>query len=128
MITRREHEIALLKKNYGSLEFDEHIDWILFKELKIPKGWNMNRIDLLILIPAGYPVTPPDNFYVPSGFRLLSGNTPTNYSEPVQYLSTNWGQFSYHLEGNWRPKNDITSGDNLQSFMLRVFDRLGELN
>jgi hypothetical protein len=128
MITQRESEITLLKKKYGELEFGEYIDWILFKNIKIPGGWNMNQIDLLIVVPAGYPVTPPDNFYVPVGFRLSSGNTPANYSEPVQYLSKNWGQFSYHLEGNWCPKNDITSGDNLQSFMLRVFDRLGELN
>lgn len=129
MLDRRLQEIELLRKKYGPLEHGANLEWILFKEFPLPPGWNRTTTPLLVLIPPGYPMTPPDNFYVPIGFRLASGATPTNYSEPVSHLGQQWGQFSVHVQKEqWNPKADILEGDNLLTFMLGVERRLREVN
>jgi hypothetical protein len=129
LLERRLQEIELLRKKYGPLEQGANLDWMLFKEFQLPQGWNRATTQLLVLIPQGYPMIPPDNFYVPVGFRLASGAMPSNYSEPVSYLSQQWGQFSFHVQKeDWRPTADILEGDNLLTFMLGVERRLGEAN
>jgi len=82
--------------------------------------------ELLVIIPSGYPSIPPDNFFVPTGFKIASGKPIGNYSEPVAHINRQWGQFSYHLDGEWKPASNILDGDNLMSFMLKVNDRLEE--
>lgn len=128
MLERRLEEIELLRKRYGSIEHDPKVEWILFKEFRLPAGWNREMIELLIIIPPGYPTTPPDNFYVAPGLRLASGAEPTNFSKGVTHLGRQWDQFSYHIAGQWKPAASILHGDNLQTFMLKVIDRLKELN
>lgn len=129
MLERRQKEIELLRKKYGPLEHGQNLDWILFKEFPLSLGWNGEKTPLLILIPPGYPITPPDNFYVPVGFRLASGAVPSNYSEPATHLGQQWGQFSFHADQNqWRPSGDLLEGDNLLTFMLQVEKRLKEAN
>ena len=80
-----------------------------------------------MLIPAGYPTAPPDNFYVPNGFRLAEGEIPDNYSENQTVLGGSWAQFSFHAK-EWRPSDNPNDGDSLFTFMLAVERRLEELN
>ncbi|MBI3995341.1 MAG: hypothetical protein HY349_05130 [Nitrospirae bacterium] len=106
-----------------------NLEWVLFKEFPLPSGWNREKTMLLILIPPGYPLTPPDNFYVQMGFRLVSGALPTNYNEPSAHMGQQWGQFSFHADqSTWRPSADLLEGDNLLTFLLQVERRLKELN
>jgi len=121
-------EIELLQKIYGGVECGPNVEWILFKEFKLPSGWNKDVTELLILIPPGYPATPPDNFYTSTGLKTSAGAQPGSYSEPVPQIGKQWGQFSYHLDGEWHPASDIFKGDNLQTFVLKVIDRLKEVN
>ncbi len=128
MLERIQEEIELLQKQYGAIEYGPKVEWILFKEFKLPPGWDRKKTELLVLIPPGYPSTPPDNFYVPVGFKT-GNNTPIKaYSEPVPHLGRSWGQFSYHLDGEWHPSANILDGDNVLTFMLKVLERLRELN
>ena len=129
MLDRRQQEIELMRKKYGPLEQGPNLEWVLFKEFTLPKGWNSATTSLLILIPPGYPVTPPDNFYVSPGLRLESGAMPSNYSEGPTHLGQQWGQFSIHAQKEcWAPKADFLEGDNLLTFMLIVERRLKETN
>lgn len=128
MIERILQEINLLRGKYGALEYDQNAGWILFKEFKLPIGWNREVTELLVVIPSGYPSTPPDNFFVPVGFLLASGVQAGNYSEGPSHLGKQWGQFSYHNDSDWHPSKNILEGDNLLSFMIKVSNRLGELN
>ena len=121
-------EIELLQKKYGVLEYGPNMEWVLFKEFRLLTGWNKDVTELLVVIPPGYPSTPPDNFFVPVGFRLASGGQISNYSESVSHIGRQWGQFSYHPDGDWRPAANILDGDNLLTFMIKVSDRLKELN
>lgn len=128
MIERILQEIKILQKQYGELEYDPDGSWILFKKFKLPPGWNREHTELLVNIPSGYPSTPPNNFYVPIGFKLTSGQKIDAYTEPHPFLNRQWGQFSYHIDGEWNPTENILEGDNLLSFMLKVHERLKEAN
>ena len=129
-LERRKHEIELLRKKYGELEQGSNQDWILFKRFPMPPGWNRQVTELLLIIPPGYPTTPPDNFYVPNGLRIVADGSeklPSNYSENQTVLGGNWAQFSYHAQG-WNPTPGPLEGDNLLTFMLAVERRLRELS
>ncbi|MGQ0791476.1 MAG: E2/UBC family protein [Nitrosopumilaceae archaeon] len=128
MIERRLQEIKLLQKKYGDLEYGQNGEWVLFKKLPLPLGWNKTETELLIIVPAGYPSTPPDNFFVPVGFKLANGNPINAYTESHPHLDRSWGQFSYHIDGEWKPGKEILDGDNLLTFMIKVEQRLGEVN
>lgn len=127
MLDRRHKEIKLLRKKYGSLQHGENLEWILFKEFPYPTGWNRDESELLILVPQGYPATPPTGFCVTAGLRTASGASPSNYSEGASYLGKQWGQFSYRAE-TWNPSEDLLDGDNLLTFMIGVERRLKEVN
>lgn len=128
MQDRRQAEIELLRRRYGDLEVGANLDWALFKAFPVPPGWSTKVTELLVMIPQGYPLTPPDNFYVSPGFRLSSGSQAGNFSE-VSLLGRQWGQFSFHPDKEqWKPSPDILDGHNLLTFMLQVEQRLRELN
>jgi hypothetical protein len=128
MTERILQELDLLRRSYGEIEHGPNLDWVIIKNFKMPDGWNRSSTELLILITPAYPQTPPDNFYVPPGLKTVNEITPGSYSEPVPKIERQWGQFSYHLDGEWRPTTDIYKGDNLQTFVLKVIDRLKEVN
>ena len=128
MLERILQEIELLRNEYGDLEYGPDGNWILFKKFKVPPGWNQKYTELLVNIPPGYPSTPPDNFFVPYGFKLASGQQTDAYTEAPLFLGRRWGQFSYHADGEWNPTENVFDGDNLLSFMLKVIDRLREAN
>ena len=128
MIERLLQEVEILRKQYGELEYDPNVTWILFKEFKLPSGWYKEYIELLIKVPSGYPSIPPDNFFVPTGFKLASGQPIDRCTLVAPFLDKAWLQFSYHIDGEWNPSENILEGDNLMSFTLKVFDRLKEAN
>jgi len=128
MIERILQEIEILQKQYGELEYDPNGSWIVFKKFKLPPGWYRDETELLVNIPSGYPSTPPNNFYVPVGFKLANGKPINAYTESQTFLNKQWGQFSYHIDGEWNPSKNILEGDNLVSFMLKVNERLKEAN
>jgi len=126
LLDRRRQEIELLRRKYVSVTCSDSLDWIRFEGFNLPPGWNRNKTCVLVLVPAGYPVTPPDNFYVPIGLRTALGNPPSNYTESQSLLGEQWGQFSLHVDGEWKPSADHLQGDNLLTFMLGVERRLKE--
>ncbi len=130
MLEGRLAVIELLKKKYGEIESGPNLEWIILKEFKLPNGWNHNTTEILIKISPGYPITPPDNFYVPVGFRLKSGTMPQSYSETQNHLGRPWGVFSVHIhKETWSPSADILSGDNLLTYIIVVVEkRLNEVN
>lgn len=125
VLSQLEAEIQLLRRRYGEIEFGENLDWLVVKEFRMPLGWSSEVIELLVLIPPGYPITPPDNFYVRNGLRTSTGAMPGNYSESQSVLGSTWAQFSFHAK-DWNPSSDMETSDNLLTFMLGVERRLSE--
>jgi Prokaryotic E2 family E len=130
MFERRERELELVKAEYGDLEIGEKLDWVIIKKWLLSNGWNKTETQVLVLIPPGYPVTPPDNFYTDNDLRLLNGGMPGNSSVNASQLERLWLQFSHHVEPeDWKPHADVLQGHNLLTFLkIGVARRLSEAN
>lgn len=126
-IERLNTEFQLLCRRYGEMEHGDNLDWVMFREFSLPAGWNVDKTELLVVIPPGYPSTPPDNFFVRNGLRTSNGTDPENYSENQSVLGASWAQFSFHVK-EWNPNQNPNDGDSLLTFMLAVERRLQETN
>jgi len=127
MEERIRREIEMLREKYPSLEVPQDATYLLVHEMALPSGWNRSSTDLLVLVPPGYPATPPDNFFVPAGFRLGNDQPPANYAEGTSINEQQWGQFSFHSQ-EWNPTSEPDEGDNLLTYFVLIERRLGEVN
>jgi len=129
MNARRKQEFNLIKKQHGAVEFDDSLSWLILKKWPLSKGWNKPSTEVLLLVPPGYPATPPDNFYADSDLRLANGGQPGNTTPNHQHQNKPWLQFSYHVEkADWQPHAEILQGHNLSTFLEGVTLRLGEVS
>jgi hypothetical protein len=128
MTPRLEEEFRLLEERFGYLEQDPDWGWFIIR-WPLPSGWNKQEVRVLVLIPPGYPATPPDNFYTDPDLRLANGQIPANASPDQMVANSLRLQFSYHVEPNtWHPHAEITRGHNLLTFLDGVGRRLNEVN
>lgn len=129
MLERLQKEIELIQKEYGEIELAQDLSWIIIKSFTLPPGWNMDFVDVLIFIPSGYPVTPPDNFFTENNLRFANEKIPESTSPNQSQLGKQWLQFSFHVENeDWKPHAEILKGHNLQTFLIGVNKRLKELS
>jgi hypothetical protein len=128
MIARCVTELKLVEGRYGPLEIAPDSAWFIIPHWALASGWNRSETALLLLIPPGYPVTPPDNFFADVELRLSNGGMPGNATS-VEQLAKPWLQFSYHVEpGDWKPHAEPENGHNLLTFLQGVNKRLQELS
>lgn len=130
MNDRISKELDLLRKFFPKLEYVEDGQWVLIKDFTIPHNvqWNCQSINTCFQIPLGYPGTPPDGFYVPSGTNY-KGDCPGNYKEPAANsppFLDNWGFLSWHKEAGWKATSDLQSGSNLLNFVRTFTDRFAQ--
>jgi hypothetical protein len=133
---RVQKEIELLKTKFPNLEFKEERNRtiIIFHDYPLPPGWPTKTTNLAIVIPPGYPITPPDNFYVQPPILTASGATPGSYNlDGTSNGMPGWAWFSFHMRDaenrpTWSPSDDVASGDNIMTFLRAVNDRLREAN
>ena len=126
MVERWKIELKIVESIYGHLEVAPDLAWFIVPSWQLPPGWNKSQVALLLLVPPGYPITPPDNFYVDQDLRLANGAMPGNTSLVTQ-VGRQWLQFSYHVEGgDWKPSQDPEKGHNLVTFLRGVGQRLRE--
>lgn len=127
MIERIRREIEMVQARFGAIEVDPNLASIIVTLWGLPPGWNKAQTRVLILIPPGYPTTPPDNFHTDPDLRLSNGNDPGNATGIISLVGTNWRQFSFHVDGDsWRPHADPMRGDNLLSFCDGIAERFRE--
>ena len=120
-------EITLLTIKFGEVEYYKESGLILIKNYKIPKGWNRASTDVLLTIPTGYPTAPPYAFKVSSGLRLDPDRMPSNSSEGQTALEKQWGHFSISPV-EWKPTDDVASGNTLLTFIIGIVTLLQECN
>lgn len=129
MRERLQREFELVAKRYGELELPEDLTWVVVNHLALPTGWSAGVTSLLLMIPAGYPATPPDNFAIDAEIRLAGGGEPGNLAGRIAHAGREWLQFSWHVvdgTNGWAPHAEIERGDNLLTFLLGVESRLAE--
>ncbi len=124
MTDRIKRELVLIAIAFGELEEDPNLQWFIIKRWPLLQGWNKQYTRVLVMIPPGYALTPPDNFCVDADLTLKGGGQPGSASI-VQVIGQQWLQFSYHIEGSdWQPDK----GHNLLTFLVGVTKRLNEVN
>lgn len=125
MSERIKSELALVATMYGELDIASDLRWFIIKKWHLIPGWNKEKTRVLILIPPGYAVTPPDNFYTDPDLAVKGGAQPGNTSATQPIRGQPWLQFSYHIEASdWRPE----TGHNLLTFLGGADRRLRELS
>jgi hypothetical protein len=79
-------------------------------------GFSPPVTDLMIRIPAQYPMTPLDMWYCTPPIRIAATGQFATASEVMeQHLGREWQRFSRHLNGTWRP-----GVDSLRSFFALI--------
>lgn len=127
MLERRLRELELVRGRYGEVVTDSEVTWVEVARFPIPAGWTANVGRVVILIPPGYPLTPPDNFYLDDTIALENGGIVGNASPSQPLRGETWRLFSYHVEPNtWRPSAEAEQGHNLLTYLAGVEGRLME--
>lgn len=81
--------------------------FLLLPKIELPPEWNPRLIDMLIIIPNGYPVAGLDMFYVDPVINLADGRTPEAGQHHEVYLGRKWQRFSWHYTSRqWNPSRD----------------------
>ncbi len=91
---------------YETVEETGHVGVIL-KDMPLPEGkFDHTSVDVLILLPAGYPDARPDMFFLLPWIRLNSnGGFPKNADVAHTFGGNQWQRWSRHSDA-WRPGVD----------------------
>jgi hypothetical protein len=77
--------------------------FFVISDFELPRGFEPNRVELLVKLPPGFPDAAPDMFWVHPAVRTSAGNVPRSTSTE-RLLGKNWQRFSWHLAaGAWKP-------------------------
>ena len=88
---------------------------VVLPQFKLPEGFSPQAVDLLLVLPFGFPETQPDMFWVDPRV-LLHGQPPQATELQQPFLDRSWQRFSRHLgPGAWKP-----GVDNLQSWLSMI--------
>lgn len=90
-----------------NINFEEVVErnqkGLILKQYQLPSGiYDIERADILILLPSGYPDLPPDMFYLLPWVKLAQGQKyPKRADIPYQFKGQNWQRWSRHNR-QWR--------------------------
>jgi hypothetical protein len=76
---------------------------VILRGVILPAGrFDAAAADILILLPAGYPDSPPDMFYAQPWLRLTARRAyPRAADQPYSFAGQNWQRWSRHNDA-WR--------------------------
>lgn len=80
---------------------------IILKGRPLPEGkYNAGSVNVLIILPSGYPDAQPDMFHTDPWIKLSAGDRyPRAADQPVSFADINWQRWSRHSD-QWRPGRD----------------------
>lgn len=89
---------------------------VVLKDFTLPEAvFDSEKCDVLILLPASYPDSPPDMFYTDPWLKLkANGRWPPRADHAHKFAGRNWQRWSRH-NNEWRP-----GIDSLRTFVQRV--------
>jgi hypothetical protein len=96
-LKEKEYNYELIPHNNGCL--------LVLRNISFPAAYNIQVVDVLIQIPAGYSNTPLDMFFTPE-VKLADGNPPANcegrlnFDDSTAITPKSWQQWSRHYA--WR--------------------------
>lgn len=80
---------------------------VILKARPLPDGrFDVKQADVLILLPSGYPDSPPDMFYLLPWVKLVNGGRyPSKADNAFSFKGQSWQRWSRHNK-EWRPGAD----------------------
>lgn len=82
---------------------------VVLKGYSLPTGYTVEKTDLLVRIPQGYPHANPDMFWVETGVLLEGGKIPEKAEHLENHVGRRWRRFSWHINKYWHPGKDSLS-------------------
>jgi hypothetical protein len=97
----------LADHGFDFAEFDSPQRAIVLKGYELPaERYEAANADVLIVLPAGYPDSPPDMFYVLPWLRLTASRRyPNKADHAFEFNDQSWQRWSRH-NNEWRPGID----------------------
>lgn len=101
------HGHAFEQKEFGGQK------GLVLKGIQLPKDKyvvdgspNVEQVDVLIILPNGYPDASPDMFHTLPWIKIReTGRFPRAADQPVSFADINWQRWSRHSD-QWRPGRD----------------------
>lgn len=89
---------------------------VILSSIHLPLGkFDAQVVDVLILLPGGYPDVSPDMFYTFPWIRIAqAGRYPKAADQPLTFLDKTWQRWSRH-SNEWRPGRD-----GIQTMLKRI--------
>lgn len=86
-------------------EADENgLHCVVIHDFPLPPGYQPEKTDLLLRLPAGFPDAAPDMWWCDPPVRLGTGSAPVAAESMETYLGRVWQRFSRHFQpGQWKP-------------------------
>lgn len=80
---------------------------VILRARPLPTGrFDAHLVDVLILLPRGYPDVSPDMFYLLPWVKLVpAGRYPNKADQPLDFAGQKWQRWSRH-NNEWRPGID----------------------
>jgi hypothetical protein len=93
---------------------------VILPDFPLPPGLNVDRADLLLRLPAGYPDAAPDMWWFNPAVTRSDGSQIAATQAREHHLGRDWQRWSRHLQpGQWR------SGiDSIESYLALVSKEL----
>lgn len=82
---------------------------------EMPQHYTTRFVELLIIIPPGYPNAQLDMFYTSPDVKLLNGNWPLKADHHENFNGISWQRWSRHLNTGWR-----VGVDSLKTFLRGI--------
>ena len=106
-------QLSELKGLHSQIEViqDGGFKLVKIKNLPLPYGWDRDSTDLMIQVPASYPPSALDMFWLFPHIKLLNGAWPDCGNQFQQHAGINWQRFSWHYtDKQWDPvRNTLSS-------------------
>ena len=119
---RLDNDLNMLSLGY-SLSISDDLEWVTVHDFKLPPSYNYSYTDILIELPADYPLSPPgvgSHIYTDPDLRFR-GRKLEDLHENVNPGWGNWAWLCYEWI-NWDPNTD-----DLVKFMEMVRSDLTKL-
>lgn len=76
------------------------------RQLVLPPGLAPETVDLLVKLPAGFPTSGPDMFWVSPAITIVGRGAPQGCGSPHTWAGVTWQRWSRHIGAGWRPGVD----------------------
>lgn len=88
---------------------------LIIYDYPLPTGYALERADLLLRLPGGFPDAAPDMFWFSPEVLYAGGGAPAATGDRLDFDGRVWQRWSRHLATGWRP-----GIDNLQTYLRLI--------